>query len=99
MSQNIPRRIRLDLMTAEELAIYKMVGEIEKLGAHPLLTNVVVQLQAARSSLSDWVDLQIETHDKVFTDWFDAHDNELSVMDPEDIARAAFLAGMQAKKE
>lgn len=54
----IPRRIRLDMMTPEELAIYNLVGEIEKLGAHPLLTDVVVLLGQARDKLADWVDLQ-----------------------------------------
>jgi hypothetical protein len=56
--KTLPRRIRLDLMTPEELALYNMVGEIEKLGAHPLLTHCVVLLGDARSKLSDWVDLQ-----------------------------------------
>ena len=58
MNKDIPRRIRLDLMTPEELGIYNMVGEVEKLGAHPLLTDVVVLLGNARGKLSDWVDLQ-----------------------------------------
>jgi hypothetical protein len=56
--KDIPRRIRLDLMTPEELALFNMVGEIEKLGAHPLLTHCVVLLGDARRKLSDWVDLQ-----------------------------------------
>lgn len=55
---DFPRRIRLDLMTPEELGIYNMVGEVEKLGAHPLLTDVVVLLAEARNKLADWVDLQ-----------------------------------------
>jgi hypothetical protein len=57
MMNDIPRRIRLDLLTTEELAMFHMVGEIEKLGAHPLLTDVVVLLGEARNKLSDWVDL------------------------------------------
>ena len=60
--KDLPRRIRLDLMTPEELALYNMVDEIEKLGAHPLLTDVVVLLGDARSKLSDWVDLQAAEH-------------------------------------
>lgn len=56
---DFPRRIRLDLMTPEELAIFNMVGEIEKLGAHPLLTDVVVLLGEARGKLADWVDLTL----------------------------------------
>lgn len=58
---DMPRRIRLELMTPEELAIFNMVGEIEKLGAHPLLTDVVVLLSEARSKLADWVDLALPT--------------------------------------
>lgn len=54
---DIPRRIRLDLLTPEELAIYNMVVEIEKLGAHPLLTEVVILLGQARDRLADWVEL------------------------------------------
>ncbi len=54
----VPRRARLDLMTPEELSIWGIVGQIEKLGAHPLLTDVVVLLGEARAKLSDWVDLQ-----------------------------------------
>jgi hypothetical protein len=54
---DISRRVRLDLMTAEERAIFNLVGEIEKLGAHPLLTDVVVLLSEARNKLADWVDL------------------------------------------
>lgn len=58
MNQDIPRRIRIDLFTPEEKALFDMVGEIEKLGAHPLLTDCVVLLGDARGKLSDWVDLQ-----------------------------------------
>jgi len=58
MNNEIPRRIRLDQMTPEELAIYNLVGEIEILGAHPILTDVVVLLGKARERLADWVDLQ-----------------------------------------
>jgi len=58
MSDQIPRRVRLDQMTPEELAIYNLVGEIEALGAHPILTDVVNLLGRARGKLADWVDLQ-----------------------------------------
>lgn len=60
MNNDIPRRIRIDLMTPEELAIYNMVGEVEKLGAHPLLTDCVVLLGDARQKLAEWVDLKIK---------------------------------------
>lgn len=58
MSNDIPRRNRFDLMTPEEKSIYEMVGEVEKLGAHPLLTDCVVLLDEARAKLADWVDEQ-----------------------------------------
>jgi len=57
----IPRRARIDLLTPEELAIYNLISEVEKLGAHPLLTDVVVLLGDARNKLADWVDLQTES--------------------------------------
>jgi hypothetical protein len=56
MDNQIPRRIQLDKMIPEELAIYNLVQQIENLGAHPLLTDVVVLLGEARSKLADWVE-------------------------------------------
>ena len=65
MNKNdIPRRIRIDLMIREEKAIFDLVGEIEKLGAHPILTDVVVLLGRTRGKLSDWIDLQIASQKK-----------------------------------
>lgn len=51
-----PRRIKLEENTAEELLIREAVQAVEKLGAHPLLTDVVVKLGEAREKLADWVD-------------------------------------------
>ena len=63
MEENsIPRRARIDLMTTEELFIWNTVGQVEKLGAHPLLTDCVTLLGEARSKLADWVDLQAAQH-------------------------------------
>ena len=56
-NNEIPRRSRLDLVTPEEKALYEMVWQIEKLGAHVLLTDVVVLLGQAREKLADWVEL------------------------------------------
>lgn len=64
MNTDIPRRIQIQLLTPEELAIYNLVGEVEKLGAHPFLTDCVVLLSDARKRLADWVDLQIEENNK-----------------------------------
>ncbi len=36
-----------------------MVQKVEKLGADPILTDVVVLLGKAKDRLADWVDLQI----------------------------------------
>lgn len=61
---NIPRRHKLWLMTPEELAIFNLIGEVEKLGAHPLLTDTVVKLQEAREKLADWIDGKYPVPDK-----------------------------------
>lgn len=83
---NIPRRICVEFMTTEEKELLEMVGKIEILGAHSLLTDVVILLGDARQKLADWVDQQKvndvcgvceKTHDLVilkkgdgFTDYF-----------------------------
>lgn len=54
----IPRRAFLNKSTPEELLLRKAIAEVENLGAHPLLTDVVVLLGQARDKLADWVDLQ-----------------------------------------
>ena len=53
---NIPRRVRLDHSTVAELAIRTAVYEVEKLGAHPLLTDAVILLDQAREKVADYVD-------------------------------------------
>ena len=53
---DIPRRAYLPGNTPEELAIRSCVHAVEALGAHPLLTDVVVKLGQARDTLADWVD-------------------------------------------
>lgn len=56
----IPRRIRLDLNTPAEKAIYDAMQEVEKAGADERLTNVVIMLGEARDLLSDYVDSELE---------------------------------------
>jgi hypothetical protein len=51
-----PRRNRVDLNTKEELLIRSAIDAVERVGAHPLLTDVVVKLTDARESLADWID-------------------------------------------
>ena len=64
MNDFIPRRSRIDQMSPEEKSLFDMVGQIEALGAHPLLTDCVVLLGEARSKLSDWVDMSRPTPDQ-----------------------------------
>lgn len=52
----MPRRSRLDLNTPAELAIRNAVNEVEKVGADPILTQIVQLLNGARDYLSDFVD-------------------------------------------
>lgn len=56
MNNDIPRRIRLDLLTPAERAIYDAVQAVEAAGCHPLLTDAVVLLQQAREKVADFVD-------------------------------------------
>jgi len=60
---DIPRRIRLDLMTPAELAITKAIEEVEKAGADVRLTNAVIKLSAARDHVADFIDQQIRDTD------------------------------------
>lgn len=56
----IPRRIRLDLNTPAEKAIYDAMQEVEKVGADERLTEVVIMLGEARDKLSDYVDDELK---------------------------------------
>jgi hypothetical protein len=48
MSDDIPRRARLDQFTPAEKAIYDAVQAVEEMPADVLLTDAVILLQAAR---------------------------------------------------
>ena len=56
MGNEIPRRIRMDLMTPAELAITKAVHATEAMPADPLLTEAVILLLQARDKVADYVD-------------------------------------------
>jgi DNA segregation ATPase FtsK/SpoIIIE-like protein len=56
MTNDIPRRCRIDLMTAAELAIRNAIGEVEKVGADVRLTQAVTLLSAAQTRLADYID-------------------------------------------
>lgn len=51
-----PRRNRIDLMTAAELAIRNAVIEVEKVGADIKLTEAVMLLTQAQDKVADYVD-------------------------------------------
>lgn len=55
-SDEIPRRSCLHRMIRQEIMLYDMVQEVEKLGADPLLTEVVMILGQARDKLADYVE-------------------------------------------
>lgn len=59
MVNNFPRRHSLYRMTKEEIAIFNLIQEIEAMGCHAILTDVVVLLGQAKDRLSDFVDLQL----------------------------------------
>lgn len=54
--EDFPRRIQLKKCTSAELAIYKAIEEVEKVGNNIKLTNAVIKLQEAKDLVSDFVD-------------------------------------------
>lgn len=56
-NSEIPRRCRMDLWTPAERSIFDAVQAVEAVGAHPLLTDAVVMLTAARRKVADFIDL------------------------------------------
>lgn len=52
----IPRRVRLDLLTPAEKAIYDAMQSVEALPADVRLTDAVNLLHAAREAVADYVD-------------------------------------------
>lgn len=57
MSNNqFPRRSRLDLCEPAELAIYKAMQEVEKMGADVKLTEAIIKLQEAKELVADYID-------------------------------------------
>lgn len=50
------RRNRIDLCRPAENAIRTAVDEVEKMGAHPTLTDIVNELHAVREKLADHID-------------------------------------------
>lgn len=50
------RRNDLSLMTPAEKAIHDAIVEVEKVGAHPTLTDIVLKLSNAKDELSDYIE-------------------------------------------
>jgi hypothetical protein len=76
MSTEFPRRMRLDLNTPAELAIYNAMQEVEKAGADLRLTQASTLLSRAKDFVSDFVDgvkplLNSETEKVAFDKWKD----------------------------
>lgn len=59
MSDEIPRRIRLDLQTPTEAAIRAAIHAVEIRGADVLLTDAVILLDQALRKVSDYEDQEI----------------------------------------
>ena len=53
----IPRRAYVQKRFKFETKISDLIDEIESLGAHPELTNVIVHLQDAFDAIADWYDV------------------------------------------
>ena len=56
MSNEIPRRVDMQRMTAAEFAILEAIRLVEESGADVRLTDAVVLLGEARDCVSDYVD-------------------------------------------
>jgi hypothetical protein len=53
---DIPRRVRLDRMSAGELAIHDAKGVVEGMGSDVRLTDAIMLLSAAQNKVADFVD-------------------------------------------
>ena len=53
---NIPRRIRVDLMTKAELSIRSAMSKVEELPPDVRLTEALILLDKAKSKVADYVD-------------------------------------------
>ena len=56
--EDFPRRNQLDKCTPAELAIYKAMEEVEKIGADVRLTDAITKLNEALNLVADFVDEQ-----------------------------------------
>lgn len=56
MSYEPPRRVRIDLFTPAERAIWDAMQAVESAGCDVRLTRAVIKLQEARDLVADFVD-------------------------------------------
>ena len=56
ISHDIPRRVRIDLMTPAELAITNAMYAVEEAGCDVRLTEAVVLLRQSRDKVADYYD-------------------------------------------
>ena len=56
MTNEVPRRARIDLAIPAETAIRAAIAEVEKLGCHEELTRAVILLGDAQRKVADWYD-------------------------------------------
>jgi hypothetical protein len=56
MSNEFPRRSKLQEMVSAEKMIFEAIQEIEKMGADVLLSDAQLLLQQAKDKVSDFVD-------------------------------------------
>jgi hypothetical protein len=56
MSDNVPRRARVEMWTPAEKAIHDAVHSVEAMPASVHLTNAVILLQQAKDKVADFVD-------------------------------------------
>jgi len=54
--EDVPRRNRVNEMTAAELAIRSAIQVVECAGCHPFLTDAVILLGQAQEKVADYVD-------------------------------------------
>jgi hypothetical protein len=65
----VPRRCRLELLSAAELAIHDATQAVEDMPADVWLTEAVILLQQARNKVADFVDAHPELKPKEIR-WF-----------------------------
>lgn len=61
LAAGIPRRACIDLCTPAENAVRNAIAEVEKVGADPRLTQLVIDLDKIRERLADYIDRTVKS--------------------------------------